>query len=121
MIIDRGFNDVRAWAEFYQRIGRVTPDERDSLINAFGRFATQVALTLNFLVSAETALQRHNQLGNSIEADELIMTERSLSILEDVYGNIAGKFTNGVLIDGERPIDEVRSAVQQSMGHLALK
>src|SRR5258708_532874 len=82
LLIDRGLNDVRVWANFYLRLGRVTQDESFALVTTFERFARQVALTLNFQVAVDTAVQRHIALGNTIEADELIISRPSLELLE---------------------------------------
>jgi len=115
LLIDRGFNDVRVWADFYNDLKRITPTERDALKVTFGRFALQVALTLDFQVPVDEAIRRHSGLGHTIEADELVMAEPKLRVLKQAYEDNTFNLHHAIEIDGLQPIPEVEGRIWDAL------
>ncbi|HEU4966882.1 MAG TPA: hypothetical protein VFT53_05400 [Candidatus Saccharimonadales bacterium] len=111
LLIDRGFNDVRVWADFYAQIGNITAREKDGLTYIFDRFAQQVTLTLNFQVPVEKSIKRHLRIGNTITADDLIMNEGNLRILKHAYERNGTFLHEEVTIDGCKSVYAIQATV----------
>lgn len=118
LIIDRGFNDVRAWADCYCDLRQTTPQERDAAITLFDRFACRVSLTLNFQVPVDEVLRRHSRLGHSIDADEVVLNPTTMHALHNSYQRNSQYFYNATTIDGRQPIPDIQQTIKTLLSDL---
>lgn len=112
LLVDRGFNDVAAWAELYSTLGAITKKEQEALVTIYERFAMHVSLTLNFEVDPGISIARHQTSRKHQIVDEIGMQESLLAELSKAYKRVTPKMNNCVNINGHRSVDEIHNQIK---------
>lgn len=110
LLVDRGFNDAAVWADVYRAMKVVNDAERRALIDAFGRFARLPGAVLLFMAPLDAVIQRHRATLHE-GVDDVAMNRDWLEALEAAYLARRPQFTNCLVVDGTRPVDETHEAI----------
>jgi len=121
LLVDRGLNDVIAWADCYLALQKITAREQAALKAVFERFAREVSLTLNLQISVPEALVRHrNVLSEHNAADDQALNEPFLTVLQQSYKQNETNFHSSIYVDGHQPIEDTQRSIRYAVERITL-
>ncbi len=110
MIIDRGWSDVRVWADVYRAMKVVTEDEARSLVGCFGRFSGLSTAVVVMRLAPEISLERHRTALHE-RVDEVAMNPEWLEALSEAYETHRSRLMNPFDVDGRLTPEDAHARI----------